>query len=116
MIGQIFSSLTGLATSYLDAKAQKQLMETEIRKKQLTGEIDWEIEAIRASASSWKDEAWTICFIAILLASFAPGMQPYVEQGFENLSKAPTWFTWACYASIAASFGIRTVRGFGAKK
>ena len=46
MIGQIFSSLTGLATSYIDSKARKQLIDAEIRKKQLTGEIDWELEAI----------------------------------------------------------------------
>ena len=26
-----------------------------IKKKQLTGEIDWELEAIRASENSWKD-------------------------------------------------------------
>ena len=115
MIGQIFSSITGLATSYLDSKAQKQIIEAEIRKKQLTGEIDWEVEAIRASQSSWKDEAWTLCFIAILLGSFVPPLQPYMKQGFENISAAPTWFSWACYASIAASFGIRTVRGFGKK-
>ena len=35
MIGQILSSLTGLATSWLDSTAQQKR------------EIDWEIEAIR---------------------------------------------------------------------
>ena len=49
MIGQILSSVTGLATSWLDSKAQQKLLETEIKKKQLTGEIDWEQSAIEAS-------------------------------------------------------------------
>jgi hypothetical protein len=49
MIGQILSSVTGLATSWLDSKARQKLLETEIKKKQLTGEIDWELEAIRSA-------------------------------------------------------------------
>nr|BDD46886.1 hypothetical protein 16 [Paracoccaceae bacterium] len=39
MIGQILSSVTGLATSWLDSKAQQKLLETEIKKKQLTGAV-----------------------------------------------------------------------------
>jgi len=35
-----------------------------------------------------------------------------MKEGFENLSTAPQWFSWAMYASIAASFGIRTMKGF----
>jgi hypothetical protein len=34
-----------------------------------------------------------------------------MAQGFANLDAAPQWFQWAMYASIAASFGIRTVKG-----
>jgi|GEM_PF-2782041 hypothetical protein len=32
MFGQILSSVTGLATSWLDSKAQQKLLETEIKK------------------------------------------------------------------------------------
>jgi hypothetical protein len=35
MIGQILSSVTGLATSWLDSKAQQKLLETEIKKKRM---------------------------------------------------------------------------------
>ena len=111
MIGQIIQSVTGLATSYLDAKAQKQLLEAEIKKKQLTGEIDWEQSAIEASKDSWKDELWTIVFVAILIANFIPAMQEYMAIGFANLETTPLWVQWGMYASIAASFGIRTMRG-----
>ena len=111
MIGQIIQSVTGLATSYLDAKAQKQLLEAEIKKKQLTGEIDWEQSAIEASKDSWKDELWTIVFVAILIANFIPSMQEYMAIGFANLETTPLWVQWGMYASIAASFGIRTMKG-----
>jgi hypothetical protein len=35
-----------------------------------------------------------------------------MKEGFANIEAAPQWFQWSCYASIAASFGIRTMRGF----
>ena len=112
MIGQIFSSLTGLATSYIDSKAQKQLIDAEIRKKQLTGEIDWELEAIHGAQNSRKDELWTIVFVLILAANFVPSLQDTMAVGFANLETTPLWVQWGMYASIAASFGIRTVKGF----
>ena len=92
-------------------KAKVKAAEAETKMKIATGEISWEQAAIEASADSWKDEAWTLCFIAIVLGSFVPWLQPYMKQGFENLQAAPQWFSWAMYASIAASFGIRTMKG-----
>jgi hypothetical protein len=55
MIGQILSSVVGLATSVIDSKTQIKLTEAEIKKKQLTGEIDWDLAAIQATQKSWKD-------------------------------------------------------------
>ena len=84
MIGQIIGSLGGLATSYIDGKTAVKKAEAETKMKIATGEISWEQAAIEASRDSWKDEAWTLCFIAIVLGSFIPGLQPYMEQGFKN--------------------------------
>ena len=111
MIGQIIGSLGGLAKSYIDSKTQIKITEAEIKKKQLTGEIDWEQSAIEASKESWKDELWTIVFVAILVANFIPSMQNVMATGFANLETTPLWVQWGMYASIAASFGIRTMRG-----
>lgn len=111
MIGQIIGSLGGLAKSYIDSKTQIKITEAEIKKKQLTGEIDWEQSAIEASKESWKDELWTIVFVAILLANFIPSMQDVMAVGFANLETTPLWVQWGMYASIAASFGIRTMWG-----
>ena len=49
MIGAIINSLSGLATSIIDGKTQIKLTEAEIKKKQLTGEIDWDLAAIKAT-------------------------------------------------------------------
>ena len=111
MIG-IINSLSGLAKSYIDAKTAVKITEAEIKKKQLTGEIDWEQSAIEASKDSWKDELWTLVFVVILIANFIPSLQETMARGFANLETTPIWVQWGMYASIAASFGIRTVKGF----
>jgi len=115
MIGQIVTAIGGLATSYIDGKTAVQKANAEIKLKQATGEINWEQAAIEASKDSWKDELWTIVFVAILLANFIPSMQDVMAQGFANLETTPLWVQWGMYASIAASFGIRTMKGLGKK-
>ena len=80
MIRQILSSVTRLATPWLDSKVQQKLHETEIKKKQLTGEIDWELEAIRSAQNSWQDELSTIVFVCILVANFVPSLQDAMAQ------------------------------------
>ena len=111
MIGQKFGSLGALAKSYIDAKTTVKITEAEIKKKQLTGEIDWEQSAIEASKDSWKDELWTIVFVLILAANFVPYLQDIMVRGFVNLVTTPLWVQWGIYAFIAASFGIRTMKG-----
>ena len=115
MIGQIIGSVVGLATSVIDSKTQIKLTEAEIKKKQLTGEIDWDLAAIQATQNSWKDELWTVVFVLILAANFVPSLQETMARGFANLETTPLWVQWGMYASIAASFGIRTMRGLGKK-
>jgi hypothetical protein len=111
MIGQIIGAVGGLATSYIDGKTAVQKANAEIKLKQATGEMDWEQSAIEASKDSWKDELWTIVFVSILCMNFIPSMQTVMAQGFANLETTPLWVQWGMYASIAASFGIRTMKG-----
>ena len=51
MIGQIISSLGGLASSYLEGKTAIQKANAQIKMKEATGEIDWDLAAMRASQS-----------------------------------------------------------------
>ena len=67
MIGQIVSAIGGLATSYIDGKTAIQKANAQIKMKQATGEIDWELEAIRSAQNSWKDELCAIDYAAALL-------------------------------------------------
>ena len=112
MLGGIVTAISGLASSYIDGKTAVQKANAEIALKKATSETDWEQSAIEASKDSWKDELWTVVFVAILLMNFIPSMQDVMAQGFANLETTPLWVQWGMYASIAASFGIRTMRGF----
>ena len=94
------------------AKVARAEAEAEVLRVSATHEAGWEKIMAEASRDSWKDEAWTILFIAIIAASFIPWCRPYIAEGFAALEIAPDWFTYAMYASIAASFGIRGIKGF----
>ena len=113
MIGQIIGAVGGLATSWLDGKTAIQKSKAELALKKATSETDWEQAAIEASNNSWKDELWTIVFVVILAANFVPSLQDTMAVGFANLETTPLWVQRGMYASIAASFGIRTMKGFG---
>lgn len=118
MIQALIPIVGELAGGWLKGKAEKQVAknkvavakaeaEAEVMKVAATHEAGWEKVMAEASKDSWKDEAWTILFIAIIAMCFIPPLQPFVERGFDALSKTPDWFQWAMYASIAASFGLR---------
>jgi len=112
IFGGIISAVSGLASSYIDGKTAVQKANAEIALKKATSETDWEQSAIEASKDSWKDELWTVVFVLILLMNFVPSMQAVMAEGFANLETTPMWVQWGMYCSIAASFGIRTIKGF----
>jgi hypothetical protein len=122
MIQALIPAVAELAGGWLKGKAEKAAAETkakvakaeaeaEVMKVAATHEAGWEKIMAQASGDSWKDEAWTILFIIIIAMCFIPPLQPYVERGFAALETTPDWFQWAMYASIAASFGLRGIKG-----
>ena len=117
MIGSIISSLTGLATSIIDGKTQVKLTEAEIKKKQLTGEIDWDIEAMKATENSWKDEWITLLFsIPLILAFCGDWGNDIVARGFASLEVMPQWYQIALGGIVSASIGMRSVSKFFGKR
>ena len=110
-IGQILGSLGGLAKSYIDAKTTVKITEAEIKKKELTGKIDWEQSANEVSKDSWKDEFWTIVFLLILATNFVPSLQDTMARGFANFETTRLWVQRGMYESMADTFGIRTMKG-----
>jgi len=110
---QLLGSVGGLATSWLDGKTAVQKAEAEIKLKEATGDIDWELAAIRATQNSWKDEWLTILFSIPLILSFCGDWgRTVVTNGFMALSNMPDWYQVSLGAIVAASFGIKSVSKF----
>jgi len=122
MIQALIGPIASLAGSWMESKVEqtkakgrvaqaKAEAEAEVMKVAATHEAGWEKIMAQASQDSWKDEAWTVLFIVIIAMCFIPPLQPYVDRGFEVLESTPPWFQYAMYASIAASFGLRSLKG-----
>ena len=117
MIQAFIGPLTNLAGTWLNNRAQKAQIKQRIQVAKLVAKVkkietdgDWELEQAKASQDSWKDELWTVFFVILLSACFYPPAQPYIEDGFRFLREdLPEWLSWSIMASIAASFGLKSI-------
>ena len=89
MIGQIIGAVSGIASTYLEGRQEvaknkavvakaKAEAEAKVMVSAATSTAEWEKIMAQNSGESWKDEAWTLCFIGILLANFLPFSQPHL--------------------------------------
>ena len=109
--GKVEQTKAKASANVARAKAEATIME-----KKATGEIDWDIEMARSSASSWKDEWLVILFSIPLILAFIPGMEDVVQNGFEQLNKMPEWYQYSLGVIVAASFGVRSATKLFNKK
>jgi hypothetical protein len=116
----LISPIANIAGTYLEgkqkkaqAKAKLEVAKVEATVRKVKQDGEWESAAMSASSESWKDEAWTICFIAIIFACFIPALQPYIADGFRFLREdCPEWLSWGILVSIGASFGVKSIGAF----
>ena len=98
------------------AKAEQKLTkikaETSLMEKRIKGELDWDVEAMKSSKESWKDEYLTILFSIPLLLCFIPFTVEYVERGFTALQQTPDWYKYTLGVIVSASFGIKGASKF----
>lgn len=127
MLTALIGPISQLAGTWLEGKVEKTKAETgakvakakaeaTIMEKKATGEIDWDLEAIKGSQSSWKDEWLVILFSVPLVLAFIPGMEGIVANGFAQLESMPKWYQYSLGVIVAASFGVRSATKFFGKK
>lgn len=124
MIGAIVSGIVTLGSKWfenkkvkMDADAEayviKAKAEAEHKMLQAKGEIDWDIEAVKRTDTSWKDEWLTLIFTVPLIMGFVPPLQEYVALGFQTLATTvPLWYYGILGTIVAASFGLRATAKF----
>ena len=74
------------------------------------------IEQIKASTTSWKDEYLVVIFGLVFVANFVPYFQDYMERGWAILEKADPLFWYAMLALISGSFGMNLTNKLKNKK
>ena len=127
MLNLLIGPISQLAGTWLEGKVEKTKAETGaqvakakaeavIMEKKATGEIDWDLEAIKGSQNSWKDEWLVILFSVPLILAFIPGMEDVVAHGFQQLEQMPEWYQYSLGVIVAASFGVRSATKFFGKK
>lgn len=107
LLGRWYDGRVQISQAKAEAKVARWNAEAELAKLNARAELDWDMAALKASQRSWKDEYLTILLTIPLVLSFVPLTQPYVAQGWQELSNAPHWY-WVCLMGIiAATFGLR---------
>ena len=123
----ILTPLIGLASTWLEGNVEKSKAKTAadiarknaeatVYQRKATAETDWDIEAIKGSQGSLKDEWLVVLFSIPMILAFIPGMEGVVERGFEQLEKMPEWYQYSVGVIVAASFGFRSATKFFGKK
>ena len=104
---QLLGPIANIATTWLEGKKEKAKAKQQLEVAKVQAQVE---KAIDASDNSWKDEAWTITFILLIVACFIPALQPYISDGFKFLREdCPDWLSYGILASIAASFGLKSI-------
>ena len=120
MFQAILGPVAKLASTWIEGRQKKaelkskvELTKLEATRTRIEKEGTWDEKQADAAADSWKDEAWTLAFIFIIFASFVPALQPYMKEGFIFLKNdCPEWLSWGILASIAGSFGLKSIAKF----
>ena len=123
MIGLIVSGLSKAVGGYFEHKSKQSVAKSKLKiaqidakvavqKKIAEGDVAWETAQAKASDDSWKDELWTCVFVLIIFASFIEPLQPIMARGFAFLKTAPDFIQYGILASIAASFGLKSIGKF----
>ena len=127
-VSSVLSAVSGVATKYMEGRQKKAEAKAEIEsakvkakiariERQATVEADYDLEALRQTQYSWKDEVALVVILAPFVGSFLPWTQDFVAKGWVHLNEhAPDWYTYAFLGAIGASMGIRwAVSQFGKK-
>lgn len=129
LLGGLIAGVFELGKTWLHGRVERRKVKTEAESAvvKAKGEAEasalksaaetddkWRLIMAKASEGSWKDELLTITFVTILVINFIPyePIQQAMLQGWENLAKAPEWFTWSFMACVGASFGVKGWKSF----
>lgn len=97
---QVKQAKIGAEVARYEAEAQRFFKEAEQT-------FTWDVEALKASKTSWKDEFIMLLWFAPYVMLFIPQLQPYAVEGFAQLAQVPWGYWLVLFGIVAQAFGLR---------
>jgi len=113
MFKLLIGPIAELAGGFLKNKAEQAKAKHEAKMNVIQNDADWESKMADASASSWKDEFFSIVltlplfFIGYAIAVDDMTIVDRVSKAFDTLSALPDWYQYLLYIAVTASFGVK---------
>lgn len=113
ILGGVVGAVANLGQTWLKNKAAQTQAMHEAKMNVIQNDADWETKMADASATSWKDEWFTILLsLPLLLIMYAvvvddPTIIERVQAGFEALEQLPDFYQYLLFIAVTASFGIK---------
>ena len=74
--------------------------------------IGVQMEQVRQTENSWKDEWLTLTFSGIFICHFIGPLQPFMNRGWEILAQANDYYWVIILTIVGGSFGVSTLKKF----
>ena len=113
MLQVLLGPIANLVGGYLNNKHEQSQAQHQAKLRVIQNDADWESKMADASASSWKDEFWTIVLaVPLFCLGYSvvvddPGIVDRVRSSFNTLDTIPDWYQYLLFLAVSASFGIR---------
>jgi hypothetical protein len=110
MVSLILAAATSLFNGWVDVKKSKQKAEANRALRVIDGEFDYDIMAMEAAKTSWKDEMIMVIWYSPLVIGWYDndtGALISAADWVEFVGKLPYWWQVGAFGIMAASFGLR---------
>ena len=114
-LGGLIGPVSNVATTFLKNKAAVSQAKHEAKMSVIQNNADWEAKMADASATSWKDEFWTLVLsVPIFMIGYSiivddPSIIERTKLAFQALDELPDYYQYLLFICISASFGIKGV-------
>tara|TARA_Y100001937_G_scaffold126216_1_gene194945 strand:- start:222 stop:590 length:369 start_codon:yes stop_codon:yes gene_type:complete len=105
-----------VAEKTIGAVTHKLKKDAIIREKEIQNAQNIDIQNIKSSDQTWRDEWLCIAFSLLLLAHFVPQLQDAMQRGWEILETASDYFWIIILTIVGGSFGSSGITKFLKKK
>ncbi len=115
ILSSIVGPVSNIATTFLKNKAAVSQAKHEAKMSVIQNDANWEAHMAQASASSWKDEFWTLVLaVPIFMVGYSiiiddPSIIERTKLAFQALDELPDYYQYLLFICISASFGIKGV-------